>query len=66
MKYTVRSYVAVEIQVEAESAYWAEELASKQIHQALQPISDYDYLEDANIYGPDGEEIDRDAEFEDL
>jgi hypothetical protein len=66
MKYTVKSYVSVEIEVEADSAYYAEEQASKQIHLALQPISDYNYFENADIYGPDGEKIDCDAEFEDL
>ena len=60
--YLVRSYVAVEINIEAESAYEAVELASAKIHESVCPTFDYDYMEDALVYDEDGEEIDIDAE----
>lgn len=54
----VRSYVAVEINIEAESALEAVELASAKIHESVCPTFEYDYMNDAAVYDEDGEEID--------
>ena len=62
--YMVRSYVAVEINIEAESAIEAIDLASAKIHESVCPTFDYDYMEDAIVYDEDGEEIDADEELE--
>ena len=62
--YRVRSYVSLEINIEAASAQEAIDLASAQIHQAVFDVADYDYFEDAIVYDQDGEEIDMDSELE--
>lgn len=56
--YTVRSYIAIDIEIEANSASEATDLAGEKIHEAVWPM-DYDYMDDARVY-VDGEEIDTD------
>jgi len=62
--YRVRSYVSLEINIEADSAQEAIDLASAQIHQAVFDSFDYDYFEDAIVYDENYEEIDMDSEQE--
>ena len=61
--YMVRSYVAVEITIDAESALEARDLASEKIQETLFPTFCYDYFEDPVVYDEDGEEMDPDEEF---
>jgi len=61
--YRVRSYVSLEINIEAASAQEAIDLASAQIHQAVFDSFDYDYFEDAIVYDENYEEIDVDSEL---
>jgi len=60
--YMVRSYVAVEINIEAESAIEAIDLASEKIQETLCPTFCYDYIDQARVYDEDDEEIDADDE----
>ena len=62
--YMVRSYVAVEINIDAESAADAIEQASEKVNAMLLPSDGFDYMEDAIVYDQDGEEIDIDEELE--
>ena len=58
--YLVRSYIAIDIKIEANSASKAIDLAGEKIHEAVWPM-DYDYMDDARVY-VDREEIDIDEE----
>lgn len=62
MIYTVRSYVAVETQIDIDPdsvddlAREAEDQAAQIIHQRLAGL-EYDYFEDCCVYDADGEEL---------
>jgi hypothetical protein len=60
--YMVRSYIAVEISIDADSAIEAIDLASEKIQETLCPTFCYDYMEQARVYDEDDEEIDADDE----
>ena len=62
MIYTVRSYIAVETQVDIDPdtvddiGREAEDLAAQIIHQRLSGL-EYDYMEDCRVYNTSGEEL---------
>lgn len=67
MLYTVRSYIAVETQIDIDPdaveavAREAEDQAAQIIHQRLAGL-DYDFMEDCRVYDEQGEELEEAAE----
>lgn len=55
-KFIVRSYVAVELVIEAEDRDAAEDLAGIKI-QTMLADADIDFVEDAVVYDEQGEEV---------
>ena len=56
MKYIVRSFVSIEIEVEADDKDEAVDLAGDEINTVLNGC-DYDFFSDAIVYDEDGEEV---------